>query len=387
VKLSRLEPYTFAQCELLKSISIPAPILSIGSRCFVRPHWRDPVCALETVTFEPDSKLQTIEPFAFSGCLALQSICLPASVETLDGSCFSQTGLRRIELEPGNRFFAIAGDFLVDIQQVSLIRYFGSGPDVVIPANFEKIGSWCFGHCSSISSIAFAPNSKLTEICSDAFTGCRDLQSIYLPPSVLTLGEHCFLACESLQTVSFPKDSVLNEIPTSGFESCVALESITFPSSVTSIKDFCFEKCGNLKSILFPPDTKLRAIAYAVFSHCKSLQSLVIPGSVERMGINSFYHCTSLSDVMFLTPSRIRQIWDLPPAARRPLVIPDSVEFIALPGSVRRGMSYALMFGRESKLGEISDRGRTDRRHGRSFLHLSTRTLKRFRKQEEFWSL
>jgi hypothetical protein len=54
---------------------------------------------------------------AFSGCLLLKSICLPASLLVIDGTCFAESGIRRIEIEAGNPHFEAKDDFLIDLRE------------------------------------------------------------------------------------------------------------------------------------------------------------------------------------------------------------------------------------------------------------------------------
>jgi hypothetical protein len=43
----------------------------------------------------------------------------------IDGSTFSLTRVSKITVEEGNRHFQVSGDFLLDFEGISVIRYFG----------------------------------------------------------------------------------------------------------------------------------------------------------------------------------------------------------------------------------------------------------------------
>jgi hypothetical protein len=55
------------------------------------------------LTFETGSKLAIVRDFAFSECSALQSICIPSSIEIMAKSCFNGcTSLAHLTFEPGS---------------------------------------------------------------------------------------------------------------------------------------------------------------------------------------------------------------------------------------------------------------------------------------------
>jgi uncharacterized protein YuzB (UPF0349 family) len=73
---------------------------------------------------------------------------------------------------------------------------------IELPRNIEILGSKCFSHCNSLSSITFESKSHLTRIESEAFS-YSSLQSILIPRNVEILGSGCFSNCESLSSITF----------------------------------------------------------------------------------------------------------------------------------------------------------------------------------------
>jgi hypothetical protein len=64
-KLSHLEEQSFAYCDSLRSIVLPASVEVFGRKCF------EGCCRLVTVTFGSGSKLAQVEAGAFSRCPSL----------------------------------------------------------------------------------------------------------------------------------------------------------------------------------------------------------------------------------------------------------------------------------------------------------------------------
>jgi len=73
---------TWQRIETLINVRIGANIITIDYNAFIS------CINLETVIFAPNSQLQTINSWAFSGCTSLISIEIPASVTSIGGSAF-----------------------------------------------------------------------------------------------------------------------------------------------------------------------------------------------------------------------------------------------------------------------------------------------------------
>ncbi|MDR1267687.1 MAG: leucine-rich repeat domain-containing protein, partial [Holosporales bacterium] len=72
-----------------------------------------------------------------------------------------------------------------------------------IPAGVETIGESCFSNCGHLVFVTFADDSQLATIKKSAFEGCRSLRSILIPASVEVLWDGCFQECASLASVTF----------------------------------------------------------------------------------------------------------------------------------------------------------------------------------------
>jgi hypothetical protein len=365
----------FSLFPSLKSITVPASVTVIHAQCF---HCGDPgVSQLATVLFEPGSKLRTIGAMAFENCFLLKSICLPVSVEFLDGGAFMECGLSRIDFEPGNAVFHSVGDFVMDLQNIKIIRYFGTDQVVQIADEIEILGPRSFGHCHLVLEVRFSPTSHLHLVDSFAFVSCPDLQSISFPPLLASLNERSFSGCVALRSVSFDAESKLRLICQGAFFGCQSLSSIAIPASVEILEQKCFAECSALAEVSFAPDSKLLRIDSAAFMDCSSLPSLVIPSSVEVIGEWCFRHCSALSSFTFVSPSHCFELDDVPRNCEGLIAIPDAVElliFYSLPG---------VTFGRDSHLKWVwkyGDRSKVVR----CFLQTSSHYLKVFRSDLEF---
>jgi hypothetical protein len=392
-QLRELELYALNACESLKSICIPA-FVEVICYCFAADEdWPFAPTGLERITFEQGSRLREIRKWSFCMCDFLRSMCLPASVELLDGSAFRFCGLRELAVESGNRFFRASGPFLLDCEGIRIVWYFGRGNEVALANEIEIVGSYSFASCS-ISAVKFGALPKLSAIEREAFAFCRNLESITIPSSVTILCHASFTGCSSLHLVSFETGSRLVRIDEHAFSNCLALKSIVFPPKLEIIGESCFFRCENLEVVVFSNDSSLIRIERVAFENCRSLKSFSLPSLVEFVGENCFDH-SPLSTLTFSSPSHLRELLDVPGLWTGVQEIPDSVEALRLCQCFDKRDSCALTFGRESRLADVS----TSAYHIRSrlasfsqssgatcrfFVQASTRSVKLFRSKLEF---
>jgi hypothetical protein len=216
-----------------KWIVVPASVTVLAESSFLGHK------EVRSLEFEAGSHLREIERTALSGCHELQNLCIPASVEKLEGGSLPMSRTCRIELASGNPSFARQGDFLIDLNHHSILRYFGSGAEVEIPGDIETIADGCFCDCRTLCSVEWGPSPRLTSIGALAFQDCSRLNMITIPSSVTFLGRFCFCECRFLDTVVFCSGSRMNCIGESAFATCTWLRSIVLPSTVKTLQTGC----------------------------------------------------------------------------------------------------------------------------------------------------
>ena len=262
----------FEQCASLISIDIPANVETIGTAVF----WG--CSSLTTVTFEKGSQLKTIGGGssyygAFSYCTALTSIEIPASVETIGASAFSDcSSLATVTFENGSQLKTIGGG---------------------------SYSSGAFSDCTALTSIEIPASVETIEAA--AFKDCSSLTSIEIPASVETIKASAFKGCSSLATVTFENGSQLKTIeggyPSSGtFADCTALTSIEIPASVETIEAAAFKGCSSLATVTFEKGSQLKTIGgggssyYGAFGQLKNLMTVDMSActQVKTIGESAF---------------------------------------------------------------------------------------------------
>ena len=244
----------------------------------------------------------------------------------------------------------------LDDGTIEITGYSGSAENIVIPAQIDgksvtRIGNNAFEKSSAKEIVI--PDS-VTEIGSQAFSGCGKLTGVSIPNSVTMIRDRAFFDCNSLASITIP-DSV-TDIELQAFCNCTSLKSVTIPASVTDIGDEAFgyyfndideseikkvdgfkinyvkntyghyyatkngfsdEDClftnelndgtleiskyvGNSATYEIPCEIdgkKVIRIGNSAFIDCTELTSVTIPDGVTDIRWRAFYNCVSLKSV------------------------------------------------------------------------------------------
>lgn len=162
----------YSGSDVLHAVSIPEEldgkqVVKIAEGAFMNK------TSITAVAFP--KTMQTIEPYAFAGCLGLKTL--------------------------------------------------------TIPNNISSIGTGAFAMCSSLETVIFADGTALTEIADRAFMSCSSLESIVIPGEIKKVGEAAFAFCSGLTDLTV-EDGV-ETIGSQAFMSCLKLETVIIPATVT----------------------------------------------------------------------------------------------------------------------------------------------------------
>ena len=300
----RYDETPFVGCNAMSSIAFVGKCESIPAFiCYDMPN-------LASVTF--GDKVRVIGEGAFSECMALKSVNLPASVNFVGADAFVSCGLETI---------TINSDFEIGY-------YYGGNPF----AGCFSIKSFSFmGNCTYVPSFCkglellttVTLGDKVNRIPTESFRDCSSLESIIIPNSVNEIGAYAFYNCSALKSINIPEGISKIEIGT--FEGCSSLESVEIPQSVTKIGDKVFKGCTSLPVIdnVRYADTYLigavdtlkstykvkdgtRWIGSEAFYCCTEMKEITIPETVEAIGGQAFMGCASLDFISI--PKSVRKI-------------------------------------------------------------------------------
>ena len=308
--LSHGEKYyygAFANCTALTSIEIPANVEIIEEAAFKN------CTALTTVTFENNSSLKCGATYdysyyggAFSDCISLISIEIPASVETIEAAAFKGCSkLATVTFEKGSQLKTIGGGYS------NSSDYYGAFSDcpitsIEIPTSVETIEAAAFKGCLALAKITFEKGINLKKISGGysenrntdgyfyghgAFAKCTALTSIEIPASVEVIEPEAFFGCSALITVSFEHESQLKIIQGS-------YEKIYVGHSPNGYNRYYrsggFRGLANLTTFDASNCSQIESIEPSAFYHCSKLQSVKVGTMIPpTCGIDAFSELNS----------------------------------------------------------------------------------------------
>ena len=299
----------FSELYSLTSFFVPASVETIGAD-MLKPH--NSGSQVTDITFENNSKLQTIGIGAFAGHYLVQSIDLPDSVVSIGDSAFSSMeNLTQFNISNNSKLEILGSNVFSKTKITS----------IYLPNSIKEVASAAFKDLSTLTSVTFGSdafvNSETKTIYTSTFENCTNLTSIIIPKNIQNIEANAFLNCLSLIDIetsasTINKDAFANTAWENSFEDGLVIlnnillkysldeENIVIDANITSINEGAFAN-KNLKSITLP--SSLKTIGANAFDNCKNLETVIFAsGSVlTEIGANSFANCSKLNSINFGT--------------------------------------------------------------------------------------
>jgi len=269
----------FRNTESLVSIEIPSNVTSIGGYAFENAR------GLEYVTFEDNSQLELIGEGAFKYTESLISIEIPSSVTSIGDNAFEANPFAE-DGDPSDLLTVTFGPNS-QLETIGVAAFAGASSleFITIPSNVTSIGGYAFSGATALINVFFSGNSQLETIGDNAFAGASSLEFITIPSNVTSIGENAFSDTTALTNVFFSGNSQLVTISDFAFASASSLISIDLPSSLTSIGEGAFQSTG-LRSITIP--SSVSTIGNYAFRDSTALSNFYFMGNEPGINVNSF---------------------------------------------------------------------------------------------------
>ena len=268
---------------------------------------------ITAITFEVDSKCETIGEGAFSSCSVLKRLEIPETIKTIGPNAFN--GCKNLtslifnatnmnDLVADNNVFADAGESVEEL-------------NIVIGKNVQHIPNHLL-HPSSdnptnATSVSFEEGSICEVIGEFAFCGCRNLATIEIPEKIRVIKNNAFNGCTYLSEIFFNAIAMEDLQPQNFvFVNAGHLEGhevdVKIGQDVTRIPTHIFHpnadtelaatnRPPNIAHVRFEENSLCETIGEHTFSNCPTLLDINIPHGVKTIGKNAFASCTNLTRI------------------------------------------------------------------------------------------
>lgn len=307
---NRIDDYAFYGCLSIESVVLPDSIEKIGAHAFSN------CTQLKRVVL--GKHIEMMGEFAFEACQNLQGIVIPSSVETIGCGVFYQCNKMESITVP------FIGASLYSTSTNHIGYFFGKSNDNsnanCVPSSLKSIaitgrstvGYGALSDCAGLLRVEIG--AGVTSIVDGAFFGCSNLKEIVVDENNSEYYSEgiCLIEVESKTLIwgcansVIPNDGRVTSIGSYAFAGNKHLTSIEIPNSVTSIDSEAFKGCTSLKSVSLPRG--LTNIEYGAFKNCTKLTGILIPGCVTEIDSWAFENCEALSVVLFGENSQLQSI-------------------------------------------------------------------------------
>ena len=276
----------------LTRLILPDRLKSIGPRAFYG-------CKNLTGSLIIPEGVEDIQQGAFTGCRSITgSLSLPSTLRYIGNAQDDHTGefapLKDEGTDYYNGVFSDCGFTceLVIPDNVELIRGYafnnckGLYGNLRLPEKLKRLGDRAFFLCLNLTGSLEIPQG-VTDIPSEAFTGCGFDGTLLLHDGIASIGNDAFKDCHFRGELALPKNlTVIND---NVFYGCDFSGELILPKTLVTIGDRAFAYNWRLMGTLEFAEG-LITIGAGAFAHCRSIEGLVFPESLENIRYEASYN-------------------------------------------------------------------------------------------------
>jgi len=233
--------------------------------------------ALKEVTI-PEG-IMYINAEAFWDCADLEEVVLPATLSWLFVDAFLGCNkLKSFEVKEGNVAFSSMDGILYNKEQTALVRC-PEGKKMekfFVPEEIELIDVNAFTGCDNVNEIYIGPN--VISIVINDFWGCWECRGVFV------VGEHAFWQASNLVNINVDP----------GNESYKSHDGILYSKDM---RELIVCPAGKTGEIVIPEGVEM--VGMGAFASCDKIVNIIFPSTLSHITPNAFWDCDSLTKVTF----------------------------------------------------------------------------------------
>ncbi len=246
-----------------------------------------------TIAYLGDSLLRIGEE-AFKGCTNLEVFYFGSSVETIDKNAFTLC----------NNLKLYYGGLLNDWLSISFDNLYANPMTCAVEEYFNVNVA-----AQDVNKVIIGADDTVTKIPAFAFSGCNLLNEIIITDKITEIGEKAFINCNELINVTLP--NTLTKIDKQAFLNDENIAYVNFVGTADewatiSFNDVDANPITYSKNIYFNDVlaenvviSEATEINYYVFNNCESIKTLEIKLPLKTVLSGAFNGCVNLTDVNY----------------------------------------------------------------------------------------
>ena len=275
---------------------------------------------------------------AFWGCKELRKLIVPNSIARIEEKAFA--GCENLsEIVANGKWKSVGKEAFLDTQLYKNESNWTEGA-LYINNYLIKVKPEVRGD--------FVVLDGTVGIADEAFWGCKDLTSVYIPDSVKNIGSFVFVYCSNVSDIRMPEE--VESIGNSLFWHCGNLQQITMPIGTRKIKNE-FYHCRKLRHVQIPDNVE--SVAYDAFLNTpyenngkwennifeyenyllkvanKHKDKFVVPDRLSVIGEKAFWWCENITEIVISKSiTRIEDSAFINCVALTEIIIPENVKWL-----------------------------------------------------------
>jgi hypothetical protein len=277
----------------LHEITIGSDFTLVTSNAF------DGKTVLQSVVFEPGSKVTTLQSNVFNGSSALTFIAFPELLTSIVSDTANGTSaLRTMKMNRSIWTTVLAS--LITTSNTQVVSFYDDPVYyTVIDRNLVSGTGITYDNGTfnglydgtlSIVGTGALPRSVMDNFIT--VNGRKLDLTIDVDKAFTSLGNGIFAGHTGLTEVRFPVDSNLEALSARCFQGCSSLNTMVVPAGVTTLGDQSFQGCSSLNTMVVPAG--VTTLGDQSFQGCSSFKNLILPRGLVTGGINVIDGATAL---------------------------------------------------------------------------------------------